>query len=67
MKRLHSKEKNFYINNASAPVNIRSDAIITITWNYPEIYCLDFLFKSRKQITKKIIPYTVVIGVAIPT
>ena len=27
----------------------------------------EFLFNSRKQITKKIIPYTVVIGVAIPT
>ena len=27
----------------------------------------EFLFNSRKQITKKIIPYTVVIGVAIQT
>ena len=30
-------------------------------------YLAEFLFNSRKQITKKIIPYTVVIGVAIPT
>lgn len=30
-------------------------------------YLAAFLFNRQKQIIKKIIPYTVVIGVAIPT